>query len=128
VIEARAHVAVPAAVAWSILTDTAAWPRWGPSVRAVDSPSRFIEAGTRGRVQTAVGLWLPFEIDQWQAGVYWHWRVGGIAATGHRVQSLDAGSCEIVFTMPAWAPFYRPVCRVAIERIARLARGQAAAR
>lgn len=82
----------------------------------------------RGRVQTAIGLWLPFEIDQWQAGAYWHWRVGGVAATGHRVQSLDAGSCEIVFTMPAWAPFYRPVCALAIKRIARLARERAATR
>jgi len=97
-------------------------------VRAVDAPARFIEAGMRGRVQTAIGLWLPFEIDEWEAGAYWHWHVGGIAATGHRVESIDATSCRIVFTMPAWAPFYRPVCALAIERIARVAREQAAAR
>ncbi|KPJ80461.1 MAG: hypothetical protein AMJ58_08550 [Gammaproteobacteria bacterium SG8_30] len=127
-LEERAHVAAPASVAWSLLTDTQTWPRWGPSVRGVDTPSRFIGAGVRGRVQTAIGLWLPFEVDDWEPGAYWHWRVGGVAATGHRVNPLDATSCEVVLTMPAWAPFYRPVCRVAIDRIARLAAVQTAAR
>ena len=78
-------ISAPAAIAWTLLTDTRAWPHWGPSVRAVDAPARFITAGMRGRVQTTPGPWLPFEITDWEEGTYWRWRVGGIPATGHRV-------------------------------------------
>ena len=58
----------PAAVAWALLTDTHAWPQWGPSVRTVEAPTRFITAGMRGRVQTTLGPWLPFEITDWEEG------------------------------------------------------------
>jgi hypothetical protein len=67
-IRACLEIPVPAAVAWRFLTDTKAWPRWGPSVIAVDAPARLIGPGMRGRVQTTLGLWLPFEITDWQAG------------------------------------------------------------
>ena len=67
-LEVSANIASSAAVAWRLLTDTHAWPQWGPSVRAVDAPTRVITAGTRGRVQTTVGLWVPFEITDWGGG------------------------------------------------------------
>ena len=119
-IEVSERIAVHAAVAWALLTDTHAWTRWGPSVRAVDAPQRFITAGTRGRVQTTPGLWLPFEITDWEEGRAWSWRVGGIPATGHHVTPMTATTCRVAFTIPRWAPFYVPVCRLALRRIASL--------
>jgi len=116
-----AQIHAPAAVAWALLTDTHAWPRWGPSVRGVDAPTRFITAGTRGRVQTTPGLWVPFEITDWEEGCYWRWRIAGIPATGHRVTASAAHRCTVTFTIPGWAPFYVPVCRVALGRIRDLA-------
>lgn len=125
VIEVRGPVAAPAGVAWELLIDTQAWPRWGPSVRAVDSRTRFIGPGATGRVQTAAGLWLPFRVDDWRAGECWHWRVAGIPATGHSVSAVDDDACEVVFSIPGWAPFYRPVCALAIRRLAALAHARA---
>lgn len=120
-LEVAATLEVPAADAWALLTDTHAWPQWGPSVRAVESPQRFIGSGTRGRVQTTPGLWLPFEITDWEEGRAWNWRVAGIPATGHRVTPVTATSCRVVFTIPRWAPFYVPVCRLASIRLSALA-------
>jgi hypothetical protein len=111
------EIAVPADDAWQLLIETAAWPRWGPSVRAVESPARFIDRGTRGRVQTALGLWLPFEITQWRTGRQWTWRVAGIPATGHVVDALGPRRCRVTFTVPSWAPLYLPACRVALRRL-----------
>jgi hypothetical protein len=122
-LEVSADIASSAAVAWALLTDTHAWPQWGPSVRAVESPTRVITAGTRGRVQTTVGLWVPFEITDWEEGACWAWRVTGVPATGHRVTPVSASSCRVVFLIPRWAPFYRPVCRLALRRLDVLAIG-----
>jgi hypothetical protein len=122
-LEVTATLDVPAPVAWRLLTDTHAWPQWGPSVRAVDAPQRFIAEGMQGRVQTTPGLWLPFEITDWEEGRFWAWRVAGIPATGHLVQHGTATSCRVTFTIPRWAPFYVPVCRSALRRIASLSTG-----
>lgn len=115
------EIPVPAEVAWRLLTDTGAWPRWGPSVLAVDAPARFIGPGTRGRVRTPLGLWLPFEITDWQAGHRWGWRVAGLPATGHIVAAVGPARCRATFTIPTWAPFYVPVCRAALRRLRALA-------
>ncbi len=116
-LEAAATLAAPAPRVWELLIDTHAWPHWGPSVRAVDAPARFIAAGLRGRVQTTPGPWLPFEITDWEEGRFWAWRVGGIPATGHRVTPATENSCHVTFTIPSWAPFYMPVCRLALRRL-----------
>jgi uncharacterized protein YndB with AHSA1/START domain len=120
-LEVAATLDAPAAVAWRLLTDTDAWPRWGPSVRAVDAPARFITAGMRGRVQTSLGFWLPFEITDWQADRHWAWKVAGIPATGHTVTPTGPDACRVTFTVPAWAPFYVPVCRAALRKLNALA-------
>jgi hypothetical protein len=120
-LEVSATIATSAAVAWRLLTDTHTWPQWGPSVRAVAAPSRVITAGTRGRIQTTPGLWLPFAITDWEEGRAWAWRVAGVPATGHRVTPMTASSCRVAFTIPRWAPFYRPVCRAALHRLNALA-------
>jgi hypothetical protein len=121
VIEVAATIHAPAAVVWQLLIDTHAWSEWGPSVRAVDCPDRFIGHGTRGRVQTAALVWLPFEITDWEEGKSWRWRVAGIPATGHRVTPSGTDSCELAFTIPSWAPLCVPVCRAALRRLMALA-------
>lgn len=114
-------IAVPAAVAWRLLIDTEAWPRWGPSVGAVDAPARLAGPGLRGRVQTTPGLWLPFEITTWRDSHEWAWRVAGVPATGHLVVPLGRARCRVVFAVPAWAPLYLPVCGMALRRLHDLA-------
>lgn len=118
--ETRRSLDVPAARAWRVLTDTTRWPEWGPSVRAVDCPTRFIGPGSVGRVQTAFGPWLSFRVTEWEDGRWWRWQVAGVPATGHGVTVTGPASCEIAFTVPAWAPFYLPVCAAALWRIERL--------
>ena len=105
---------------WALFTQTRHWPVWGPSVRAVEPADGTIEAGSRGRILTAAGLWLPFDITRLEPGVYWTWRVGGLEATGHRLAPDAAGSTRVIFELPAWAFAYWPVCRSAAIRIARL--------
>lgn len=77
----------------------------------------------RGRVQTTAGPWIPFEITDWEEGAQWAWRVAGIPATGHRATPVTAGTCRVTFTIPIWAPFYVPVCRIALRRLDALATG-----
>lgn len=92
--EVGQDIDAPANKVWRILIDTEAWPDWGPSVQAVQAPTRFISAGVRGRIRTLVGLWLPFEVTDWEPGRYWGWRVAGLGATGHRV-GIDGGGLAL---------------------------------
>ncbi len=86
------------------LIDTREWPIRGPSVRAVETPADLIGPGMRGRIQTPVGLWLPFQITRWEPEHVWAWRVAGIDATGHRVEPLGPSRCRVTFEIPRWAP------------------------
>ena len=106
---------------WEILTDTRQWPAWGPSVLGVDSPQRYICSGLQGRLKTAVGIWVSFEITNCEAPVFWDWKVAGFAATGHRLKKLNENSCELNFELPFAAFPYALICRQAANRIARLA-------
>jgi hypothetical protein len=116
-------VDAPATDAWALLTDTTRWPEWGPSVAAVDAPSRYIAEGTRGRLRVAgVGVWVPFVVDSYtdhEDERRWTWTVARVPATGHRVDALD-GQCRVTFEVPFLAAAYVPVCRRALDRIARL--------
>ncbi len=120
-------IEAPAETVWKILIDTDQWPLWGPSVARVDCPQRLISAGVKGRVKTVVGLWLPFEITAFEEPVYWHWKVGGIPATGHRVTAKGPNRCELVFEIPFGAFPYAIICRRAAENIARLAKKESGA-
>ena len=113
-------LSVPAGRVWDLITDTRTWPRWGPSVQAVECRDRFIRAGSTGRIRTPVGLWLPFVIENFEPEHYWDWRVGGIAATGHRVEPRGGHRCELSFSVPAWALGYGIVCKLALNRIERM--------
>lgn len=117
-------VDAPPETVWDLLTDTRRWPDWGPSVDAVDAPTRYIETGTRGRVRLSLGgVWVPFEVSEFvDSGPNrrWGWTVAGLPATGHRVDALD-GQSRVSFDLPLWAAGYVPVCRRALSRIASLA-------
>lgn len=106
---------------WEILTDTRQWPTWGPSVCQVECPQQYIDRGLQGRLKTAIGLWVRFEITNCEAPVFWDWKVAGFKATGHRLKKLSENSCELIFELPAVAFPYALICRQAANRIARLA-------
>ena len=110
----------PAPRVWRLITDTHSWPRWGPTVRAVECSQRFIHAGSTGRVRTPFGIWLPFVVEVFEPERYWDWRVGGIAATGHRVEPRGSHQSVLSFSVPDWALGYGIVCRLALARIERL--------
>ena len=139
------RIAASAEDVWELLTDTAKWPAWGPSITGVepagggipagpatgpasapaagpgaDPASGRLARGSRGRVRTVLGAALPYTVTAFEPGRSWSWAVAGIPATGHRVVPLDGG-CLVTFTVPWWAPAYLPVCAVALRRIERLA-------
>ena len=102
---------------WAVLTDLSAWPRWGPTVsRAELERPGPLRAGSRGTVWTAVGVPLPFVVDDLQPGRRWSWRVAGVPATTHWVDPDPAG-CRVGMAAPIWAPGYLPVLALALARI-----------
>lgn len=113
-------VPVDPAIAWDLLVDTSRWAEWGPSVRAVELPEGRIRAGSTGRVRTAVGLWVPFEVTGFDQGRSWAWKVAGVPATTHTVEAVSEGS-RVSFGMPTVAAPYALVCRAALARIEELA-------
>ena len=114
----RKIINAPAPRVWRLITDTRSWPDWGPTVRAVECSERFIHAGSTGRVRTPFGIWLPFVVAGFEPErYYWDWRVGGIAATGHRVEPRGSHQSVLSFSVPAWALGYGWVCRLALVRI-----------
>ena len=116
-LETSVEIQAPASVAWKLLTDTSRWPQWGPSVSRVESAEQYIGPGSKGRIQTIIGLWLPFRVTEFVAGRRWAWEVAGIPATGHRVESLGPDRCRVVFEVPLLADPYLAVCRLAAHRI-----------
>jgi hypothetical protein len=109
--EVAIDIDAPAEAVWNLLVDTGRWPEWGPSVLAVDCRERLIRAGTVGRLRTPLGIWIPFVITDFDAPRLWRWRVAGMPATGHRIESLDAERTRLVFELPAIAFPYAAVCR-----------------
>jgi hypothetical protein len=117
-IEIGRRVKASPQVLWEVITDTTRWVLWGPSITAVECSGRYIRKGSTGRVRTALGFWLPFFVTDFVDGQYWSWQVGGIRATGHRVEALNADTCWIVFEIPIFAAPYIIVCLAALKRIA----------
>ncbi|GJQ59414.1 MAG: SRPBCC family protein [Candidatus Scalindua sp. AMX11] len=119
-IEVYRDMDVSSETVWDIITDTARWIEWGPSIMAVECQDRYIQKRSRGRVQTAIGLWVHYEITAFDEGKYWSWRVFGIPATGHRVVPQGDDICRLIFEMPFLAAPYAYVCKIALKRIARI--------
>lgn len=124
------EVAAPRELAWRQLTDLTRWPQWGPTVRAarLDDGSTQLYAGATGSVQTSLGLWLPFRVEQWhedEAVSSWSWRVAGVPATGHTVLSHADSRCRVEMSVPWFAPAYLGVVWVALKKIRRLAETEA---
>lgn len=110
------------AVVWNLLIDTSTWPRWGPTVRAVDYPARFLSAQGSGTVTTLGGLRLPFRVTEFEPGTRWAWQVAGVPATDHIVTPNGPSRCRLAFGAPAIAWPYLAVCRRALRNIEREAR------
>ena len=111
------EIQAPASAAWKLLTDTTRWPEWGPSISHVESAEQYIGPGSTGRVQTIIGVWLPFRVTEFVAGQRWGWEVAGIPATDHRVESLGPDRCRVSFEVPLLADPYLAVCKLAAQRI-----------
>ena len=111
----------PAHILWDLLTDTQAWPVWGPTVAGAQCATRHIESGSQGTVKTAVGLSLPFEVTTFEPLYRWNWRVAGVHATGHRLVHLSEHQTRVIIEIPWIAAPYALVCKVALERLERMA-------
>lgn len=118
------EVESPADAAWEVLVDLDRWPEWGPTVTEArtDTGARRLTEGASGAVRTAVGVWVPFEVTTWQEGEAWGWRVAGIPATEHRVESMGPSRARVGMGVPRWAPAYIVVVAIALRRVARAAR------
>lgn len=119
-------IEAPPDAVWRLLTDLSAWPSWGPSVRGAElsDGGTTLSAHSRGVVWTVLGPRLPFAITSWQDGRRWDWTVAGVPATGHEVVP-DGSGCRVRFEAPWWAVGYLPVCALALQRLEKMAGGQA---
>ena len=116
-----ALIAADVECVWSIITDTQLWPKWGPSVSAVECVDRFITAESSGRLQTALGIWVPFTITDFEDHHFWSWRIGKIEATGHRVRRHHDNHSIVSFSMPWWSTPYLIICTKALGHIKKIA-------
>jgi Polyketide cyclase / dehydrase and lipid transport len=115
-------VAAPSELAWRQLSDLDCWPHWGPTVRSarLDDGTRVLSAEATGSVQTALGVWLRFRVEEWREEATsrsWSWRVAGVPATEHRVMSLGPDRSRVEMTVPWWSASYLAVVAIALRRI-----------
>jgi uncharacterized protein YndB with AHSA1/START domain len=114
-------IAAPPSAAWKLLVDLDEWPKWGPSISGgtLDPPFTELALHATGKVQTALGVPLPFEVTDFEPGRRWAWKVAGVPATGHRVEPAGDG-VRVTMEVPWWALAYATVCALALRRIDRL--------
>ena len=111
----------PAPVVWQLLCDLERWPDWGPSVRSASLDGHTLSLGATGTVTTAVGVALSFTITEFEANAAWAWKVAGLPATAHSVESLGADRCRARFGVPLAVAPYLAICALALRRIDELA-------
>ena len=114
-------IEAPAETLWDLLTDLESWPGWGPTVQDVQLRGGQLEQGATGTVTTVLGVQLGFEVTDYQEGSRWSWKVAGVTATDHMVESLGADRCRVSFGVPWLAAPYLTVCQVALRRLDKLA-------
>jgi uncharacterized protein YndB with AHSA1/START domain len=120
-LRASVEIDAPADKVWQLLTEFRFWPQWGPTVRRVETKSAEVAPGVTGRVQTVVGIWLPFEITDVEPMRSWDWRVAGIKATGHEVSPISPERTWVQFTVSAYVGPYVAVLRRGLRRLKALA-------
>lgn len=118
------HVRAPAADVWRLIAELRYWPEWGSSIRAVESDAALVAPGLEGRVQTVVGVWLPFRVTTVEPGRSWSWNVAHIPATGHAVEPTTAERCRLEFSAPWPAAGYLPVLWRAARNVQRMAESE----
>src|SRR5207302_6588609 len=98
------------------VTDTTRWPEWNVLIAAVECDDKNIRLGSEGRVQTPLGMWLPFAVTSFEEGHHWGWRVMGIPATGHRVEPRagQPGSSFAAVSVPLAAAAYAPIAELTL--------------
>jgi uncharacterized protein YndB with AHSA1/START domain len=106
---------------WRLLTEFEHWPTWGPSVRAVESDAPVVAPGVKGRVQTPLRFWVPFEITEVTPGRSWSWKVAGIPATGHEIREVATDGCRVTFSVSPLLMPYLLILRIGLRRLKRLA-------
>jgi hypothetical protein len=114
-------IEAPAETLWDLLTDPQQWPSWGPTVRGVELKGERFELGATGTISSVAGVELSFEITDFDPGARWAWNVAGIPATDHTVELVEAGRCRVGFGVPWAAAPYLSVCRLALQRLERIA-------
>lgn len=116
------EVAADARAVWRLFADTTRWTEWGPPVTDVEYAGREVSAHTSGRLQALWLLWLPFTVETVR-GRQWTWTVRGFTppADGHRVEGIADDRCRAVLELPLWAPWYLPLCLLALWNVARIA-------
>ena len=120
----RREIEAPAGVLWALLTTTDRWSDWGPSVRSADLRSSNFGTGAIGVVSTVLRFDLPFEITDFEDGERWAWKVAGVRATDHVVESLGPDRCRVGFGVPWPAAAYLAFCAIALSRLDRIARSE----
>lgn len=115
------EIEAPASQVWTLLVEPRFWPEWGPTVRDVRLGADRIALGRKGSVQTAIGLWVPFEITRFEPERYWDWSVAGLHATGHRLTPLSSARTTAEFSVPLLFAPYRFVLARGLRRLKTLA-------
>jgi uncharacterized protein YndB with AHSA1/START domain len=123
-LRASVEIDAPSEEVWQLIAEFRFWPEWGPTVRRVETTSVRVAPGVTGRVQTVVGIWLPFEITEVEPLRSWTWKVAGIKATGHEVLPLAPDRTRAQFTVSAYLAPYVAVLRRGLRRIKALAEAE----
>lgn len=119
-IEAGLMISSPSQAVWNLLVDTSRWAEWGPSLRGVECSDHILTPLSSGRIKTVLGFSVPFAVTHFEQGKAWSWRVFGVPATTHSVESLGKNRCRLRFGVPIPAFPYLFICLIAIRRIAGL--------
>lgn len=106
---------------WPILAEFRHWPQWGPSIRSVEADAVAVASGVSGRVQTVIGLRLPFVITDVGPMRSWDWKVAGIPATGHTASAIGPAKTRVEFSVSAVLIPYALVLRAGLRRLKALA-------
>ena len=115
------EIDLPGVEVWPFIAEFRHWPSWGPSIRRVETDAVRVATGVTGRVQTLVGVWLPFVITHCRPEELWHWRVAGVPATRHFIASAGKSHSRVEFSVTWPLAPYALVLELALRRLKTLA-------